>query len=159
MLRRILGALWRGAPKRMRRWSVRLVEPRFTVSAGAVVVDERGRVLLLKHVFRMGSGWGIPGGFLEKGEQPDEAIRRELREEVGLELEAVEVALVRTLKTSKHLEIIFRCRSRGAGDASPRSAEIKGASWFALDRLPPQLDKDQRHLIKQALGNGVKASA
>jgi ADP-ribose pyrophosphatase YjhB (NUDIX family) len=136
-----------------------MIEPRFTVSAGAVVTDERGRVLLLKHVFRMGSGWGIPGGFMEKGEQPDEAIRRELREEVGLELESVELVLVRARKNSKHVEIIFRCRSRVDGEASPRSAEIKGASWFAPDRLPPQLDKDQRHLIKRALNNGAKASA
>ena len=157
MLRRILGNLWRGAPKRLRRLSVRLIEPRFTVSAGAVVMDERGHVLLLKHVFRMGSGWGIPGGFLEKGEQPDEAIRRELREEVGLELETVKIVMVRTLKKSKHLEIIFRCRSRGV--ASPRSTEIKSASWFALDRLPPQLDKDQRYLIKEALSHGAKTTA
>jgi 8-oxo-dGTP diphosphatase len=155
MLRRILGALWRGAPTRLRRFGVRLIEPRFTVSAGAVVVDEQGRVLLLKHVFRMGSGWGIPGGFLEKGEQPDEAIRRELREEVGLELASAEIALVRTLKKSKHMEIIFLCRPRG--EAKPRSTEIKTASWHALDRLPPQLDRDQRHLIKRAFDHGANA--
>jgi 8-oxo-dGTP diphosphatase len=106
-------------------------------------------VLLLKHVFRMGSGWGIPGGFIEHGEQPVEALRRELREEVGLEVESAEIALVRTLKKAKHLEIIFRCRSRG--DAKPRSTEIKVASWFAPDHLPPQLDRDQRRLIKQTL--------
>ena len=74
MLKKVLGALWRHAPKSVRRWGVRLVEPRFTVTAGAVVVDERGRVLLLNHVFRVGSGWGIPGGFMEKGEQPEEAL-------------------------------------------------------------------------------------
>jgi 8-oxo-dGTP diphosphatase len=156
MLRKVLAALWRGAPGSLRRWGVRLVEPRFTVSAGAVILDERGRVLLLEHLYRMGSGWGIPGGFVEKGEQPDEALRRELREEVGLELESAEVAFVRTLKKSRHLEIIFRCRSRGP--ASPRSREIKGASWFALDALPRELDESQRHLIQRALADGAKAA-
>jgi 8-oxo-dGTP diphosphatase len=156
MLKRILGVLWRGAPRRLRRWSVRLIEPRFTASAGAVVVDERGRVLLLKHVFRMGSGWGIPGGFIEHGEQPEEALRRELREEVGLELESAEIVIVRTMKKTKHLEIIFRCRSQGT--VEPRSREIKVASWFAPDRLPPQLDQDQRYLIKRILNHRAKAS-
>lgn len=156
MLRRILGALWRGAPKRLRRLSVRLMEPRFTASAGAVVVDEEGRVLLLNHVFRIGSGWGIPGGFIEWGEQPVDALRRELREEVGLEIDSAEIVIVRTIKKSKHLEIIYRCRSQG--HAEPRSREIKVASWFAPDRLPPQLSRDQRHLIKRALGHGAKAS-
>jgi ADP-ribose pyrophosphatase YjhB (NUDIX family) len=135
---------------------VRLIEPRFTVSAGGVVVDERGRVLLLEHLFRAGSGWGIPGGFLEKGEQPTDALRRELREEVGLELESLEVAFVRQLKKSGHLEIIFRCRSQGV--PHPRSREIKSASWFALDALPRELDEDQHHLIERALSDGAKAA-
>ena len=154
MLRRVLGALWRGAPKHLRRWSVRLIEPRFTISVGAVVIDAQGRVLLLKHVFRMGSGWGIPGGFMEKREQPDEALRRELREEVGLELDQLEIVIVRMVEKARHLEIIFRCRSRG--QATPRSNEIKNASWFALDALPRELDRDQRNLIDRAIKAGMR---
>src|SRR5215210_8583768 len=122
MLKKLLGALWGVAPKSLRRWSVRLVEPRFTVTAGAVILDEEGRVLLLKHVFRAGSGWGIPGGFIERGEQPEEAIRRELREEIGLELEQTELAFVRTLKRPSQVEIIFRSRPRG--ETGAKSLEI-----------------------------------
>ena len=156
MLKKVLGALWRGAPKSLRRWGVRLVEPRFTVTAGAVVVDERGRVLLLKHVFRKGSGWGIPGGFIEKGEQPEEALRRELREEVGLEIENAEIAFVRTLKKAVQVEIIFRCRPRGT--IKPRGPEIKDAAWFDRDNLPPELGHDQRRIIERALKDGAKTT-
>ena len=154
MLRKVLGALWRHSPKRVRRWGVRLVEPRFMATAGAVITDERGRVLLLNHVFRAGSGWGIPGGFMEKGEQPEEALRRELREEIGLELEHAEITIVRTLKKPQQIEIIFRCRPRGT--AGQESFEIKSAEWFALDNFPPGLSKDQRELIKRVLGDGAK---
>jgi 8-oxo-dGTP diphosphatase len=155
MLKRLLGALWRLSPKSLRRWGVRLVEPRFTVTAGAVVTDDEGRVLVLEHRFRTGSGWGIPGGFLEKGEQPEEALRRELREEIGLELESAEIAFVRTLKQPRQIEIIFRCHPRGKlGD---NNAEIKRADWFELDKLPPGLSKDQRRLIERALKVGAKA--
>jgi ADP-ribose pyrophosphatase YjhB (NUDIX family) len=154
MLKKLLGALWRRAPKGVRRLGVRLVEPRFTVTAGAVVTDEHGRVLLLNHVFRVGSGWGIPGGFMEKGEQPEEALRRELREEVGLELDYAEIALVRTLKKPTQVEIIFRCRPRGTH--AGKSFEIKSAEWFAPAELPPGLSKDQRQLIRRVLGNGAK---
>jgi 8-oxo-dGTP diphosphatase len=154
MLKKVLGALWRHAPKSARRWGVRLVEPRFTVTAGAVITDDEGRVLLLNHVFRMGSGWGIPGGFIEKGEQPEEALRRELREEIGMELEHAEIAFVRTLKKPSQVEIIFRCRARG--NAASQSIEIKSAEWFTLDRLPPGLPSDQHHLIGRVLGNGAK---
>jgi 8-oxo-dGTP diphosphatase len=149
MLKKLLGALWRVAPRGLRRWSVRLVEPRFTVTAGAVVVDDKGRVLLLKHVFRAGSGWGVPGGFIERGEQPEDAIRRELREEIGLELEEAELAFVRTLKRPAQVEIIFRCRPRGTTGA--QSLEINHAEWYALDALPEALGRDQRALIERAL--------
>jgi 8-oxo-dGTP diphosphatase len=154
MLKKVFGALWRHAPKSLRRWGVRMVEPRFTVTAGAVVTDDKGRILLLSHVFRPGAGWGIPGGFMEKGEQPEEAIRRELREEVGLELERAEVAFVRTLEKQQQVEIIFRCRPRGA--LGSNNVEIRSAQWFELDKLPPGLSKDQRELIGRALDNGAK---
>lgn len=154
MLKRVLGGLWRRLPKSVRRWTVRFIEPRFMVTAGAVVVDEDGRVLLLNHVFRAGSGWGIPGGFIEKGEQPEEALRRELREEIGLELKRVEIAFVRTLKKPAQIEIIFRCQARGS--TGRQNVEIKGIEWCAPRDLSSKLSKDQCELVKLALGNGAK---
>lgn len=157
MLKKVLGALWRHIPRSVRRWGVRLAEPRFTVTAGAVIVDDNGRVLLLNHVFRTGSGWGIPGGFIEKGEQPEAGLRRELREEIGLELESAEIAFVRTLKRPSQVEIIFRGRARGKTES--QSVEIKSADWFALDQLPKGLPRDQHELIERALNNGAKPPA
>lgn len=161
MLKKILGALWLRMPRGFRRWSVRRFEPRFTVTTGGVVTDAQGRVLLLKHRFRKGSGWGIPGGFMEKNEQPMDALRRELREEIGLELERVEIALVRTLETPRQVEIIFRCRPRqgekeGIITIEPRSVEVKKVEWFKPDEFPQSLPEDQRSLIKRVLKDGAK---
>jgi ADP-ribose pyrophosphatase YjhB (NUDIX family) len=151
----LLSKLWRRMPKPIRRWGVLLTESRFTVTAGAVVQNEQGRVLLLHHRFRAGSGWGIPGGFLRPGEQPSEAIRRELCEEIGLEIETLEVAFVRTLRQYRQVEIIFRCRPRcnPAGGVGPRGHEIRRAEWFAVDSLPEGLSNDQRGLIATAITN------
>ncbi len=149
MWQRLLTAVWRRAPRRARRWGVWLWEPRFTVTAGACVLDREGRVLLLKHAFRAGSGWGIPGGFVERGEQPEDALRRELREEVGLEIAAARVAFVRTLARPHQLEIIFCCRA--TGEAHPREREIERAEWYAPAQLPAELSQDQRRLIARAL--------
>ena len=84
MLKGLLARVWRGSPRFVRRAGVWLTQPRFTVTAGAVISDERGRVLLLRHVLRRGNGWGVPGGFIAAGEQPEDAVRREVREETGL---------------------------------------------------------------------------
>ena len=158
MWKKLLGTLWRGSPKSVRRWGVWLVEPRFMVTVGAVVLDDRRRVMLLQHEFRTGSGWGIPGGFLERGEQPLEALRRELREETGVELDAAEIINVRTLNKPQQVEIHFRCRMRGGERATPQSMEINSVGWFDADRLPPELSEDQRRIIKHALAGGANTA-
>lgn len=152
MLNRLLAGAWKRAPRFLRRAGVWLVQPRFAVTAGVVVVDERGRVLLLHHVLRKGSGWGIPGGFMKGGEQPDEAIRRELREETGLELDELELAFVRTLGHIRQVEILFRGRMRSSALAAGReSFEVDGAGWFERHELPHGLSRDQRAIISRAL--------
>lgn len=158
MLRVIVGKLWRHTPVGLRRFGVRLLEPRFRVTAGAVLVDEEGRVLLLKHTLRQGSGWGIPGGFLKKGEQPEEALRRELREEVGLELARVELAFVRTIAGAGQIEIIFRGGPRAGSEAVPRGLEIGAADWFARDALPGGCTQSQRRIIERALSVSAKVA-
>src|SRR5262245_16934990 len=97
MLKRILGTIWRSAPPPVRRMFSSFAHQRFSATAGGVICDPDGRVLLLKHVFRPGSGWGIPGGFIKSGEPPESALRRELREEVGMEIDHLELAFVRLL--------------------------------------------------------------
>jgi 8-oxo-dGTP diphosphatase len=152
MLKNLAAGLWRAAPLFVRRAGVWLTQPRFTVTAGAVVCDERGRVLLLRHVLRKGSGWGVPGGFMKPGEQPDEAIRREIREETGLELERVELAFVRALGGVRQVEIIFRAEMKADALARvDKNFEIDRAEWFALDSLPDGLGRDQRRIISRAL--------
>lgn len=153
MLKRVLGTLFRHTPRSVRLFLTRLGHTRFTISAGAVVIDDEGRILLLKHVFRAGSGWGIPGGFIKQGEQPEEALRRELREEIGLEIERIELVFVRTF-THRQLEIGFRCRARGG--ARPQSVEIEKLAWFSPSDLPESLAADQRRLIDRVLSDGAK---
>jgi mutator protein MutT len=127
---------------------MRLTHARFTVTAGAIIFNQAGEVLLLKHRFRAGSGWGLPGGFLEAGEQPIDALRRELREELGLEIHDVEIFMVRSFRKPKQVEILFRARADGS--VKPLTMEVEHAEWFSLDALPQGLPRDQRTLVEQA---------
>ena len=132
----------------MRRWTMRLTHTRFTVTAGAIIFNNKGEVLLLKHRFRAGSGWGLPGGFLEKGEQPIEALRRELREEIGLEVADAEVFAARSFRKPMQVEVLFRCSANT--HVKPRNMEVERAEWFAIDSLPEGLPRDQRLYIERA---------
>lgn len=132
---------------------MRVTQTRFTVTAGALIFNDNGQVLLLKHRFRAGSGWGIPGGFLEAGEQPEQALRRELREEVGLEVEQVEIFTTRAFIKPQQVEILFRCRANAK--VQPRTMEVERAEWFSPQSLPTGLPKDQRLLIERATAYGA----
>ena len=132
----------------MRRWTMRVAHPRFTVTAGAVVFNQNGEVLLLKHRFRPGSGWGLPGGFIEKAEQPIDALRRELREEIGLEVQDVELFAVRSFAKPQQVEVLFRCRSNGT--LKPQTIEVERADWFLVANLPDGLPRDQQLFIERA---------
>jgi ADP-ribose pyrophosphatase YjhB (NUDIX family) len=149
VLASLLGSIFRHLPGPVRRRVVRLGQRRFTVTAGAFVFDEEGRLLLLEHEFRADSRWGLPGGFLEQGEQPDEALQRELREEVSLEVTGVELYFARTLKRPRQVEMYFACKA--ASEPTPSSFEIRKAQWFSINDLPDELSKDQRKMIKRAL--------
>jgi ADP-ribose pyrophosphatase YjhB (NUDIX family) len=67
--------------------------PGIPVSAGALIYDRAGRLLILKPTYK--SGWTIPGGVMEAdGESPWEACQREVREETGLEVSRGRLAAV-----------------------------------------------------------------
>jgi len=148
----LISRVWRKLPARMRRWTMRLAHTRFTVTAGAVIFNDKREVLLLKHRLRGGSGWGVPGGFREHGEQPIDALRRELREEIGLEVDDVEIFAARSFKKPKQVEVLFRARANA--EVKTQTIEVERAEWFALDSLPEGLPRDQRVYIERAAKTG-----
>ena len=148
MIKKLAAKIWKKLPPVVRMTVIRLTQKKFTASVGAVVTDKSGKILLLDHLLRPGSGWGMPGGFIEHGEQPEEALKRELCEETGLELKNIELFRARII--SRHIEFIFRAEA-GEGKAEVKSREIKQVKWFEPDEVPEELSKAQKKIIKQVL--------
>ncbi len=143
--------IWGKLPPRIRLNLVRLTQQKFTVSAAIVIFNERREVLLLDHAMRPGNSWGLPGGFIKSGEQPDEAIRRELREETGIDVENLKLFRVRTL--NRHVEILFSGKAVGEPKADGR--EIIDLGWFHIDELPKRIGISQKGLIESVLNEAV----
>ena len=152
MFRNLLSKFWRCVPARVRRWSVRATNAKFTVTAAGIIRNDDGKVLLIKHRFRPGSGWGIPGGFLEAGEQADAGLRRELQEEIGLELDQVRIYASRTFRRQNQIEVVFLANA--SGQPQPKSIEVELVDWFSIDSLPDELPTEQKKLIESVLHVG-----
>ncbi|HXG83474.1 MAG TPA: NUDIX hydrolase [Pyrinomonadaceae bacterium] len=147
MIKKIIGIIWKKLTPAARVRIIRSTQKKFTVSAAAVVTNEKGEVLLLDHVFRPFSNWGIPGGFIEAGEQPEKAVIREIREETGLQLK--NVRLVRARTAGRHVEILFRAEASGRAEA--KSREINRAEWFRSDRMPEEMSRKQKSDVLELL--------
>ena len=115
--------------------------PTHIVSAGAIVLNERGEVLLIKDDRR--GTWAFPGGIIEDGEGVLDGVKREVMEETGIEIEVGELFCV-TSNTCKYpgyngvkevptkVMLDFLCRAIG-GVPRP-SEENSETAWFPLDQ-------------------------
>ena len=104
------------------------------LGAATVVLDDSSHVLLVKHNYGE-LNWELPGGAGEAGESAEETARREMREEVGVELENMRLAGVYWDPQIDAHHFVFQARTRG----TPRVAdpkEIAGFGWFLPDALP-----------------------
>jgi 8-oxo-dGTP diphosphatase len=111
------------------------------VGVGGVVID-RHRVLLIRRGSEPLKGeWSIPGGLLELGEELAEGVRRELKEETGLEVEPVETILAfdRIMREGSRVKyhyviVDYLCR-RKRGRLRPAS-DVVDARWVRRQDLP-----------------------
>ncbi len=119
------------------------------VGVGGVVV-ERGRVLLIRRGSEPLKGqWSIPGGILELGEELTAGVKRELKEETGLDVEPLESILVfdRIMRNGNRVKyhyviVDYLCR-RIRGRLRPAS-DVIDARWVRREDLP------QYHLTEMA---------
>ena len=127
-----------------------MIEAFFRAGVGAVVLDESGRILVLKRKDASDKKWQLPQGGIRGDELPLEALHRELEEEAGLARAALDVLqstedwwvyeLPSRYRNPKvgwgQAQRWFLCRLRAPRDAvRPDDIEVTEADWVTADQL------------------------
>jgi nucleoside triphosphatase len=134
---------------------------------GALIVNEEGRILLAKS-HKWFDKYTLPGGHIEVGESMVDAVKREVKEEVGLDVDVVEMLLVQEaifapeFYKKKHFVFIdFYCKSKDQ-KVKVDQTEIQDYIWVypgAAYKL--KLDSFTRKTLDRYLerGHGVSSSS
>jgi len=145
-MKTVLLQLWKRLPLWLKILSARILRRKYMVAVAAVIFDTDGSILLGKHTYRKQHPWGILAGNLEYGEDPENAIIRELREETGFEVEVQRLLRAVSAREDHHISLIYLCRiERGAFSPSP---EISALQYFSTDDLPDMLLTEKTLIVE-----------
>ena len=136
-LRTTLLRVWKHLPLPWQSQLIWLGSSRVTYGAGAIILDELGRVLLVHHLYRRGTGWGLPGGVSAAREQPETTIVRELREELGVQATIERLVYAGIEPGGSHLSLTYLVRL--SGEPRPDGVEIDEYRFVAPADLQPLL--------------------
>ncbi|MDF8266431.1 NUDIX hydrolase [Luteipulveratus flavus] len=141
-LRRIGLRAFRALPAAPSHAIIRLAAPTFSMGAVALI-EYQGRVLALRQTHR--TGWSLPGGLVDRGELPEDAVVREVQEETGLRVTSGDVFASVVDPGVRHIDMIYRieCATEPLVQVA---SEARAAAWFAVHELPDP-DTPTRRII------------
>lgn len=140
---------FRLTPGPLKRAAVRTVAPTYRVGAVCLLEHEEEFLVLWQPHRR---GWTLPGGLLGRGETPGDAVRREVREEVGLDIDPGEPVTVRFDPLERGIDVVFRVRLERRPGLS-LSTEARKARWTTRSELG-KADRDTRGILDVLEGAG-----
>jgi 8-oxo-dGTP diphosphatase len=110
-------------------------EDLFRLSVHGVFTDSNGKILQLRSTYD-GDRWGLPGGALDPAETIHEALIRECREELGLDIDILYMSGMYFHKAYNSQACIFRCEYKKNSEIK-LSSENTEYKYFSLNELSP----------------------
>jgi ADP-ribose pyrophosphatase YjhB (NUDIX family) len=121
--------------------------PKVVVTA---LIEDDGRVLLVRRDIEPGRGlWGLPGGFVDWDEHPEQAMARECLEEIAVRVEPLELLGVEHVITDDEGIVILPYRARLVSGVPVAADEVQQVGWFSPESLPPLAFPSHRKILQR----------
>jgi 8-oxo-dGTP diphosphatase len=121
--------------------------PKVVVSA---LIENDGRVLLVLRDIEPGRGlWGMPGGYVDWDEHPEQALIRECQEEVQVRVQPLELLTVQHIQMDDEGIVLLPYRARLVAGEPMAGDEVQQVGWFRPDALPPVAFTSHRKVLQQ----------
>lgn len=138
----------------MERGPTTVVNQEHSVSVAGVIIDDDGRALLIQR--KDNAHWEPPGGILELGERITDGLRREVKEETGLDVEPVALTGVYKNMIRGIIALVFRCRIiNGTLKANP---EVTAFQWASKSDVEDMVAEAFAIRIRDAYHCGTPAA-
>ena len=106
------------------------------ISPAVIVLVTKGdQVLLQRNSHYKSANWSLVAGFVDPGENLEEAVRREIREESSIEVKDIRYVRSQTWPFPSNIMIGFRAEY-ASGEIHPDGEEVLASQWFDRDNLP-----------------------
>ena len=112
-----------------------------------VMLIQDGKVILVRHVYQ--DGWFMPGGGMKRRETLEQAARRECQEEVGVEMQKLELFGIFSNFTGWKSDHIVLFLSEEFTMTDKKDSEIAEKKIFPLDDLPKSLSNGHRRRLRE----------
>lgn len=110
--------------------------------AAGVILERDGSILLLRRAVEPGAGaWDLPAGYLDPGESPEEAARRETLEEAGLGVELLRLLGVYTSRPGNAVACIYLARMRDLSASVRLDHESSEFAWVRREEVADWLPR------------------
>ena len=130
------------------------------VGCGAFILNEKGQVLMMKrneNCQNSAGYWSIPGGKVEFNERVEDAVVREIKEEIGVDIEVIKLISVTNdilKEEDQHwLASQFLCRIVGGQLQNLEPHKCDAIEWFDLDKVPEKLTNTTINALQNYRGN------
>ena len=114
--------------------------------------DPAGLLLLVRHRYGQRDLWMLPGGGIARGETPEAAAVREVREETGCELAGVVAVGTFASWAEGRRDTVFLFRATAVGVPRPDAFEVADARFFAPEGLPDEVSPATLRRIAEEAG-------